>query len=46
MATQNEYWFNIEGKIYAEDEDEAYENLHKALSGKVERAFYNITENK
>ncbi len=41
-----EYWFKIEGKIYAKDYEDAHEQLRKmAIVGKnCERAFYEVDE--
>lgn len=44
--TEKEYWFKIEGRIYAENRDEANEQIHNmAVVGKnCERAFYKVDE--
>jgi hypothetical protein len=46
MSEQKTYWFKIEGKLYAEDKEEAYDQLHNmAIAGEnCERAFYELTE--
>ena len=48
MSVQKDFWFKIEGKIYATDEEDAYEQLHKmAEAGKnCERASYEVEEDK
>jgi len=48
MSEQREYWFKIEGKIYAEDEDDAYKQLHAmAIAGtNCAMAFYLVEEAK
>ena len=44
MTVEKDYWFRIEGKIYAKDGEDAYEPLKKmAIAGKnCERAFYEV----
>ncbi len=48
MTTQKTYWFKIEGRIYATNEEDAREQIYKmAIAGEnCERAFYNIEEDK
>lgn len=43
---EKEYWFEIKGKIYAKDRDDAEEQIRQmAIVGKnCERAFYKILE--
>lgn len=45
---QKDFWFKIEGKIYATDEEDAYNQIHKmAIAGEnCERAFYEVDEDK
>lgn len=44
MENEKEYWFEIKGKIYAKDRDDAGEQIRQmAIVGKnCERAFYKI----
>ena len=46
--TQKDFWFKIEGKVYARDKEDAYEQLREmAIVGKnCERAFYEVDEDK
>lgn len=42
------YFFKIEGRIYATDEEDAYNQLHNMaeVGRNCERAFYEIDEDK
>ena len=45
--SEKEYWFKIEGKIYAGDEDDAYEQLSNIINTtNCERVFYEVEEDK
>jgi hypothetical protein len=45
---EKDFWFKIEGKIYATDEKDAYEQLEQmAIAGKnCERVTYHAEEDK